>query len=207
MPILKNKIKLTILILTVASIVVSLALAIFPVFNISYFSSEINKNYEFVQSEKDVNPNPKSLLNVVKDRSYGMVFTNSNEFIITKRKLTFLYNAKDGFVSFAVYYFERNSIFTWQIKNIEKGYFNNTSYEKAVAIAQKYDLSKENPDPENITVYKQPTQEEIDSTKKAQGVNSNLEFRAERDKCSVVNLPGTKEEYDCIKAVESKFGL
>ena len=43
--------------------------------------------------------------------------------------------------------------FNWEIDKIYAGYILDKTFDQAVSLASKYDLSKENPDPANITVF------------------------------------------------------
>lgn len=55
--------------------------------------------------------------------------------------------------SVRVFHLKRSRILNFTVSNQIRADIFIKSFQEAVDIAQKYDLSKENPDPENITVF------------------------------------------------------
>jgi len=78
------------------------------------------------------------------------------KFDLFNPKYTQVYFSSGKYIHFKIIQLKRTSLFTFEVVDY---YYASTkmSFEEAKSIAQKYDLSKENPDPENIRVSPPPS--------------------------------------------------
>lgn len=194
----------TIIILTASTLVILLAAAWLPI--LSSYESLVKEQYDS-NSKLTNNGNPilggfDAYEKIFRD--YKIVITSYNP-INPIFSIVFNFDSDNNKSDIGIFKFIRTGDFNFEEAEYININVSNKSFQEAVALAQKYDLSKENPDPANITVYKQPTAEEIKSVKKSDEVNQNPEYRAERDKCSIIKT--SPENEDCIIAARKKYGL
>jgi hypothetical protein len=125
---------------------------------------------------------------------YNQKFNSDYKFVITDSNLlkpvvTLIEKSKNSSLYTSIYKLERN--FT-NVEVYEKIQVNiqNKSFQEAIELAKKYDLSKENPDPENIIVQTPPTKEEVqkqkDKDKLITDQQNNKEYIEELNKCSKI---------------------
>lgn len=82
-----------------------------------------------------------------------------------------------------VFELKRKNLFSFEIKEVRLVSTKNLTFDQIIEYAKKGDISKNNPDPKNITVYPPKTPEQIQSTKKANEINQNPDYRKKRDDC------------------------
>ena len=154
---------------------------------------------------------------------FEVVITNLNPF---NPVLTYVQDSKkdDKNITYDILYLKRNlTNFSFEIESRIISKSKNKSFQEAVEIARKYDLTKENPDPANITVYPAPTKEEVEREKKNETIKSNPTRKAREDICNnliaplseLTNKAGgtttpeittkTKELNDCFAQLEKDF--
>lgn len=79
-------------------------------------------------------------------------------------------------VTIDIYHLKRTGINSFELHSYSNNTIRNRSYQQALEIAKKYDLTKTNPDPANITVFPAPSREEVqrqkDSQKKLEDMNA-----------------------------------
>jgi hypothetical protein len=123
--------------------------------------------------------NGDTFYSVYKDfySKYDFVTTEYNPFnpIITAIKENI--SSKD--LSIDIYKMQRINLMDFDLYEQRGATIKNKSFEEAVEIAKKYDLSKENPDPTNITVYPAPTKEEVERSKKLEEENQKRKSELE----------------------------
>jgi hypothetical protein len=86
-----------------------------------------------------------------KQNEWDIVLTSFN---LSRPKVSLVINF-DTYVDVFVIELDRDTIISqeWKYKSYTSIDIKNRSFSEAVEIAKKYDLSKENPDPENIRVF------------------------------------------------------
>lgn len=145
---------------------------------------------------------------------YSKIF-NKNEIVITNSNplnptfsVVFNFKSNEKTSDVDILHFKRKGLFKLELDNYRSANIKNKSFQEAIAIAQKYDLSNTNPDPKNITVYPAPTPEQIQNIKKSQEITNNPEYQAQKDKCREDARPTLDEEKArlCIEALDKKFG-
>ncbi len=104
----------------------------------SGFGKPIPDGYNYISSKKN-HRLVLSKIDILKP-IYTLVYSYTDE------------SVNDRF-SIEIIQYERVSLINWKITGKLSGNIKNKPFSEAVALAQKYDLSKENPDPENITVF------------------------------------------------------
>ena len=91
-------------------------------------------------------------------------------------------------IQIVIYTLKRIGINNFDIDKYVVANLYTKPFPEAIAIAQKYDLSKENPDPENIRVQTPPTKAEVETKKKRQAISDTPEFQKYDMECFY--LPG-----------------
>jgi len=74
-------------------------------------------------------------------------------------------------ISFQVIELDRVGIIDFKVVTYTDGFSDKYTFEEMIDIAKKHNLSKDNPDLNNITVRQPPTQEEIEKKRKVQQQN------------------------------------
>jgi len=104
----------------------------------SGFNKPVPDGYNYISNKKN-HSLVLSKIDIFKP-TYTLVYSYADE------------NVNDRF-NIEVIQYERINIIDWKINSRLSGTIKNKPFQEAVSLAQKYDLSKENPDPENITVF------------------------------------------------------
>ena len=104
----------------------------------SGFNKPIPDGYSYISSKKNHNL-ILSKLDIFKP-IYTLVYSYADESVNNR------FNVE-------IIQYERINVINWKITSRLSGTIKNKSFQEAVSIAQKYNLSKENPDPANITVF------------------------------------------------------
>jgi hypothetical protein len=139
---------------------------------------------------------------IVRDLKWKTTLT---KFDIFKPKYSLLRQGSSGsYTQVWIITLNRNGLVDWKITEFSSVEVN-FNLDKSIEIAKKYDLSVENPDPENITVYKQPTTEEIQAQKKVRELGENPDYIKDYKACEEKFPPATEEEYNCKLDVEKKY--
>jgi hypothetical protein len=133
----------------------------------------------------------------------------SSEIVMSKFDLfhpiyAFVYTLSEKSTYVQVIHLDRTGVLNFDIKDYVLVEVKKP-FQEAVTLAQKYDLSKENPDPANITVYKQPNTEEIQAQKKVRELGENPDYIKDYKACEEKFPPATEEEYNCKLDVEKKY--
>jgi hypothetical protein len=149
----------------------------------------------------------------VKQRNpnYEVVLTNNNPF-----SPIFSYVTDNGYSRGVGHlYLKRKSTFSMEFELVNYiAYRTEKPFDEAIEIARNYDLTKENPDPQNIKVIEPPTAEEIEARKQRdkeqeEFLNSDFykEFTAKEAELQarVDRLPPqARQEYE-IKSENGEF--
>jgi hypothetical protein len=106
---------------------------------------------------------------------------NRNELVLTKFDLinpeyTQIYSISENIIRFKVINLRRFGIYNFNIESYIFVSLDNKTFDEAVEIARNYDLTKENPDPENITVFEPPSPEEVERQQRVSDRNDNPEY-------------------------------
>jgi hypothetical protein len=119
-------------------------------------------------------------------KQYTFVNTSMNPF---NPVITFVAEDKNvtDSISVEVYSLRRSNVHNFDFESRYNADIKNKTFEEAVEIARRYDLSKENPDPDNITVFEPPTAEEIEARKQR-------EIERERTGNTIEQLTAKEEE-------------
>jgi len=142
-------------------------------------------------------------------------FVSNNQWEIVQTKFDFLkptYSIiikKDGWNDVYVFHLQRNDIFSAKFNLINTAIsvdISNKPFTEAISLAQKYDLSKENPDPQNIRVFEPPSKEQIDRAKAQANASKIPGYTEARRDCILQNTNDPDAE-KCMKEVDKKFGV
>jgi hypothetical protein len=117
-----------------------------------------------------------------------------HEFVYTSRNplkpvVNLVINNGEAGIDFETISLERSGLFGWSVSNYIRAKADDESYnfDEALEIAKTYDLSKENPDPENITVFESPSAEEIQERQR--GEEAYQEFLKRDQECEKNSFP------------------
>ena len=153
--------------------------------NFNTIYADFYSRYEFVTTKFDI---VKPLISVVKE------------------------DKATKFSSIDMYSLNRIGLNNFELLEIRTSSLKNKTFQEAVEIARKYDLTKENPDPANIVVYPAPTREEVAKSKtrdtKDEELRNNPAFQPDLDKC-ISYIAKTVEEQkvqvQCLKDINTKY--
>jgi hypothetical protein len=110
----------------------------------------------------------------------------------------------------------RNGFFSWDVVYSQTSNIKNYTFPQVLDLAKTHDLSKQNPDPENITVFKPPTPEEIQRRRESQDFEESQagqDYVTELKVCYDTFLETEETEEDlnqqieCIITVEEKYKI
>ena len=148
--------KLKTLLLILISVLMMLILSvIFVPYNFNIPEDSLKNEYDngLVFSGLGV-PIPDGFKYVSSRKDYKLILS---KFSLDKPVYTLVYSLSDKSVTnkynIEVIQYQRKNLIQWNILSHKSGYFLNSSFDQAVSLASKYDLSIQNPKPENITVF------------------------------------------------------
>jgi hypothetical protein len=114
-------------------------------------------------------------------------------------------------INVQIIYLQRSGINKFNIDTTKVWFstIKNTTFQEAIQIAKTHDLSKNNPDPENITVFEPPTEEEIQERRESEDIMdfkiNNPEFGLKMQECLDRELGRRFTEEDSLNS--EYFGL
>lgn len=212
--------KLKIILAIISVLITSLTLLIL------YYPVLINQSVVYVNIKRDYNnsvevtSNGKPLASYQSGYTFEKYYTEiykKYEFIFTKIDpfspvVTLVAEEKDGSSSYNALSLKRIGLSDFSYESQIGGSIKNKTFQEAVEIARKYDLTKENPDPANIVVYPAPTREEVAKSKtrdtKDEELRNNPAFQPDLDKC-ISYIAKTVEEQkvqvQCLKDINTKY--
>ena len=222
----KKTLRISCVTFIITAIIISVTYIYLPIIQIRAKVVRIQNSTYTVKSNRQViefNDNSKNREQYYKEFYSNLDYITSNYNPINP-VVTFVGESKESKNSLysTLFILEKNN-FDFEIKSQQQIIFQNKSFQEAVEIARKYDLTKENPDPANITVYPAPTKEEVEREKKNETIKSNPTRKAREDICNnliaplseLTNKAGgtttpeittkTKELNDCFAQLEKDF--
>jgi len=136
---------------------------------------------------------------------YKVFLTDANLF---DPKFTYITDDGGDENGFMILSLKRDNLFigNYSMVDFRAGNISNKPFTEAVSIAQKYDLSKENPDPQNIRVFEPPSKEQIDRAK-AQADASKIPGYTEARRDCILQNTNDPDAEKCMKEVDKKFNV
>ena len=194
--------KKIIIIITTLLVFISLILGLIylPFINFEYTKKDI-KNW--ISQGKETQKTGRKITEYKNGDNFDSIynlFYNKVEFVITKNNpinptISVVKGEKTTARIFVdIYEMKRTGITSYDLIEQYGAIITNKTFPEAIAIAQKYDLSKENPDPENIRVQTPPTKAEVeDSKKRAEERKREGEISDEKDYWNTYIKPSNSE--------------
>lgn len=102
---------------------------------------------------------------------------------------------------------QRDGINSFKVDSYRNGDINNKPFSEAISIAQKYDLSTTNPDPDNITVYPPKTPEQIQQAKKNQEQIKKNDQEYIDQKATIEDLLQNGEAEEIIDFLDNSYKI
>ena len=193
----------------------------FVILGILFYPLTIGKNTLFESIKTGYNNSTESLDNKAPLASYqnGYNFEkyyseiyNGYEFVITEFNpfspvITLVSKDRDSTVSVNILVLKRNINNSFEFQTQRGGYMRNKTFDEALALAKRYDLSKYNPDPTNIIINPAPTREQVEKNKQLNDKNNQLrdnpEFIKAYRECG--DKYSGDEQLTCINEQQLKF--
>ena len=152
------------------------------------------------------------------EKYYSEVY-NGYQFVVSSYNplnptITLIIQNKNGSISFDLLTLRRKGFNDFDYLTQNGGSIKNKSFQEAIDLAKKYDLSKENPDPSNITVFPAPTREEVQKIKAKQDIIDNPKYVERYNICNQISIKeddikfantGLQYEDDQTRALNKEF--